>query len=313
MKKQLVLGSGISALAYLFYNCDAFAIIGKTEGVGGLAAIQEKIGPHLLWVDERTWQLLEKLNLPTDRRVVQVGYLKEDRVISGSDMSETEFQTFRNFYSDKTRGTQARNSHMSGGAKEFKVFKISMHEVVRELLARVQFRLIPGEARYLDLYHKVVTIDHPILHEYFSIEREFDELISTIPAPTFLKITRMEHLLPKLESRDKVYRCVPYGQLPPWAAKAKDTFEYAYAADSINPFHRVRFMPEYAVLEYTIPSLKDIHFNDTCEMVPHPKGQIVRGAEIFESLPSYVQLLGRYACWRHDVKLNQVLEKIHGK
>lgn len=305
MEKNLVLGSGISALAYLFYNHEALAIAGKGAGIGGLAAIQSKIGPHLLWVDSNTERLLKDLGLPTDQRTVRVGYLVGEHVVSGRHLTAGEFQSFRQLYSRKTRGVEAKASHMSGGAKEFRVFKIGMDDVAKKLLEAVQSRLIQGSVSEIDVYNRILLVEYKTTHA-------FETLISTIPAPVFTEVSDMAHLTGRLVAWDKVYRCTPYDLLPPWASEASGRYEYAYNADPRDTFHRIRFMPGYAVLEYSIPNLKDFVCNSACETITQPKGQIIAGAEIFESLPEYIRLLGRYAQWEHGVKFNQVLKRIHG-
>jgi hypothetical protein len=304
-EKTIVLGGGISALSYLYYDRCAFAVAGKSDGIGGLAAIQQRVGPHLIWADEHTERLLKDLKLPTDSREILIGYLREDdTVVSREDMSQVEYDTFRDAYSYKTRGTGTKAGYMSGGVGTFRSFKVPMDEVVRKLYDAVAFRVLPLEAKHLLLWDNLVLGDKEDGYPY-------DHLVSTIPAPVFTRISGMHHLCEHLEARDKVYAQARYEQLPPWATRAKrDEFEYVYVADPEIGFHRVRFLKDFAVLEYTVTGIPE-NFDPALSVIKHPKGQIVRGAEIFRSLPPSVTLLGRFAEWNQSVKLNSVLKKVY--
>jgi len=303
-ERTVVLGGGISAMSYLLYHPEAFALGGPERGLGGLAALQDRVGPHLVWADLNTERLLRDLKLPTESREVRVGYLVSSEVVGSDQMSAAEFSRFRDAYSYKTRGTGARPSHMSSGRGTFAAVKVEMREVVAKLYEAVSFRVVPVSAKGLLLWDQVVISDGEEEHSY-------DHLVSTIPAPVFLRLTGMQHLSASLEARDKAYRSVSYAALPPWATRAqREGFEYAYVADPAIEFHRIKYLPDRAVLEYTFPSGIPTCVRDDRDAFKHPAGQVIGGAEVFRSLPPSVELLGRFAQWDHSVKLNQVLERV---
>jgi len=304
-RRTLVLGSGISALSYLLYDRKACALGGSQRIPGGLAAMQSKLGPHFVWEDDNTRRLLSDLQLPLDTVEVRVGYLVSGEVIPQSRLTPSDLLSFKCAYSNKTRGTGYQKGHMSGGSGSFTAFRIGMDEVVRALQDAVALRVFPISAE------NVLLWDHLVLGENGE-EFLYDDLVSTVSAPTLVKMLGMDHLIEKLKARDKTYKTVPYDVLPSWVSRGRESFEYAYVADPEVEYHRVRFMPDYVVLEFTGIMGTPGPNSHGSTVVKHPGGQIVGGGEVLRSLPPSVMTLGRYAQWQSWIKLNDVLCAVHG-
>lgn len=305
--KTLVLGSGPSALAYLFYNPDAFALAG--DQVGGLFAQQAGLGPQLLWHDKLAQNLMEDLGLPITTRQVKVGYIYRRTLLPREAMTDSEFEDFRNVYSLRTRGTKPIASHLSGGRSSFLAFTTPVDRIVQELAKQVALRLILGKAVFVDLYSRTVGSNQE------STYLHYEKLVSTVPAPVLLSLIGHQDKIGQLSARDKTYLEVQTSALPRWARDAVELgFDYVYVVDEecTTPYHRVKFLGGEggtAILEDTIqpgqtpPSSARLH----------RAGQIIGGSELLRSLPTYIETLGRYASWNHGIKLNQVLEIIaHG-
>lgn len=301
MEKTLVIGSGVSSLIFLYYNRTAFAITGSK--IGGMFSSQKSLGPQLLWVDKNTTDLLENLDLPLDKRVVKIGYHTETGVHLARDLQNATIANLRNQYAYKTRGTKDHEAYMSQGVKEFEAFVIGVNDVVHRLVERVAMRLINGNATGIALYSKVIefeTVDN-------KIALDFDELVSTVPAPLFLKLIGREDLSSKLLGLDKAYAVAKVQDLP--EEFKQPFFDYIYVPHSKYPFHRVKHDGTgSAVVEYSLKPEDP----KPAKAAIHPKGQIIGGHEVLESLPPYVTLLGRYAEWKPGIKTNQVLERILG-
>lgn len=309
--KTLVLGSGISALAYLLYDESAFALAG--DQVGGLFKMAADLGPQLIWKTESTSKLLSDLGVKNmGYRVVKVGYYYAGKLWSEEELDPEVMKLIRREYSFKTRGTEPRGSHMSSGKGSFEVFDLPVQELVSMLMDRVSLRLIREKALKVDLYERRIETSGRTYH--------YDDLVSTVPAPVLLKLTGNEHLVGTLTAYDKVYQKVTGDTEDHFFVFEREAlsrgFEYVYCPDEGAPFHRTRIIPgdgfdglEGVVREYTLtPALRG--GGSTPEGILQKGGQIVGGGEVLRSLPPSVRLLGRYASWKHEVRLEHVLDEI---
>lgn len=312
-EKTLVLGSGISALAYLFYNPDAFALAG--EQVGGLFAKARDLGPQYVWKTDSTTRLLRDMGYGSlasaEMRIktIRIGYLFNGEVARLEDLTVTERAVVQHSYAMKTRGIPPKDSYMSDGRSEFEIYSIAVEDLVKELLQRVSLRLFYHKASAVDMYRGIVLVEKPNLG--LTVPFEYEYLVSTVPAPVFLKLIGKEAEAPRLKAFDKVYEKSPAYYPFEHLMCSGNNFDYVYVAGNEHPFHRVRkFDGRMVVREYTIvDGYSGPKFPDT--VLTQPKGQIVSGHEVLESLPKdSVVTYGRYAQWKHGVRLEDTLEAI---
>lgn len=301
-ERLLVLGGGISSLAYLFYHPDAYAL---AADVGGMFA-QKILGPTYLWSTPQTRRLyLDSFRssavdtIPT--RVVRIGCLLDGKVMS---MADVDGDRIRTAYSMKTRGTEPRDSHMSDGVSEFEVIDVPLSEIVERLVSAVRFRIIRGVAEAVDSYRGIVTARG-------GIEFPYDHLVSTIPAPILLWIMGRADEAETLVGYDKMYVSrKPLSDLEYRFLRSE--FDYAYAPGSEHLYHRITRdtrSPGNIIAEYThVPGSAVIPCPEGAHI--HRAGQIVSGKEILRLLPPSIQLLGRYAEWDQGVRTEDVLEEI---
>ncbi len=287
--KTLVLGSGITALAYLYYDREAFALAG--DQVGGLFK-QQVMGPQYVWATPSTRKLLNELGLERRVRHLSIGYSLGGNIYQASDITADRMDEIRKQYAMKTRGITPAASHMSSGNGAPEIFSISVGQLVDTLLDRVRLRLIPCSATGVYMYGRQVYVKD----EAF----EYDRLVSTIPAPIFLGLTRNGDQAKLLLARDKAYEKHEVGGVL--------GYDYVYYPEE-EPWHRISVMGGVGevtsvIREYTLLPGQDAPEGSR----RHRAGQIVGGREVLLSLPSSVELLGRYAEWRHDRRLENVLD-----
>lgn len=315
-EKTIVLGSGISALAYLFYHSDAFALAG--DQVGGLFASAKNLGPQYVWKTPSTTRFLTDMGYidPSGKapsaatRVIRTGYWWRGKINRVEDLNDSDLLEIRRLYSLKTRGTEPRDSHMSDGKSSFEIYDVPVDELVADLLKRVEMRLVYVRATSVDMVNRSVYAHG---HE---TEYHYDKLVSTVPAPILLKLVSNEALAEKLKAFHKVYE---RGEETTEVEEqlsihnrgfADEMIEYVYVPDSHYDFHRVRCVGENEfVREYTLKN--DAHVaNFPKTALIQKRGQIIGGHEILKQLPSSIKPLGRYAEWRHGIRLEDVLEAI---
>lgn len=295
----------MSALAYLFYHPDAFALAG--DQVGGLFKKAEGLGPLLLWKTNSMTRFMTDVFPGTEVpvRTVRVGYYYQSRLWDEAELEESgETAEVRRLYSLRTRGTEPKASYMSSGRGSFEVYDVKVQDLVDVLLERVSMRLISKKAQSVDLYDRTA----------WTVERsfEYDTLISTIPAPMLLSLTGNDDLERKLVAYDKVYHRVGHEDMLPMEVEAaKQGLDYVYVVDG-HDFHRTRIVRGEsgvfvaAVREYTLLPGVTYPVDGTRQR----GGQIVGGREVLKQLPSSVELYGRYAEWDHSVRLEHVLDAV---
>ncbi len=298
MKDTIVIGGGISALAYLFFNPQATALVGNKNLVGGMFKLFPNFGPQYLWKDDYADHLLKYLRLPTDTRTVKVGVLHRGTVHTHID---TVPKGAGESYAFKTRGVAPKKSFMSGGHMEYEVYKVSLQEVIEALSIAVEDRYIPFAAKEIDIKASYVTDTH-------GNEHAFDKLVSTIPAPTFATLTGYHGKVKLFRAWDKYYSVLPMPKAPYASIRMaiRHGLDYIYCPESRVPYHRVTFFKDRLVYEFTNvipgPQFTNVH--------KQAAGQIICGSEILKDAPKHIVFLGRYAQWDHSVKFNDVLKTI---
>lgn len=312
MAKTLVLGSGISALTYLFQNPEAKALAGAASRRGGMFKTQSMLGPQYLWADKFSEKFLQMLTLPTAMRMIRVGiYYKKKLYTPESKIAVTTAQDISNLYALKTRGIKSKSSFMSSGKMTYAVFNVSLETVVNALLKRVQERLIPSSA-------VCIYTDTRFVQDNFGDMYTYDKLVSTIPAHDFLSMAGFDGMQ-HLKSRDKMYGVVKLSKCAAWIKDAhKKKLDYVYCPCDSEEWHRVTFTKlfneDYVVLEYTKTAITnwdmvaaDSFFSGTTIQL---RGQIVSGKEVLCGMPAEIKFYGRYAEWDHSVKFNDVLRRV---
>lgn len=297
----IVLGGGPSALAYLFYNASATALVGPS--LGGQFANSKNLGPQLLWYSDETKSLLESLKLSTETRKTDVGYYFNGVLRHGSELG-AGLRHAQSQYAMKTRGTEPKSTFLSEGKTSYDVFTVTVEEMVRALVEVTAPRCVHALATHVDHDGKTVTGSDG---KYYSC----DQLVSTIPAPIFLKMVNPEHpAISSLRSFDKMYVRASGHQAEPWMREARERgYDYVYVPGSDRAYHRVKVSGEEVILEYTMKE-SGVRLQGN-GIVYQPGGQIVGGhEELAAAVPVNVKLLGRYAEWRHGIKFHDVLKKI---
>src|SRR3990167_339981 len=303
-EKHLVLGSGISALIYLYYHPESQAIGGEVRG--GLFAKQKCLGPQYLWVDKYSGKLLRDLCLPRTKKKIRIGYYYNGKVFSREKLSTIEYNRIRSRYALNTRGTVDKGSYMSQGVGSFKAYDLGVDTLVQRLLQEVEARIMPFNAIDIDIDNRLV---HSTNGTYF-----YSKLISTVPAPLFLRLAGYEHLVQSLQAKDKYYLTIDNDELPAWAKECTCDFDYVYVVNSysdLHYYHRIKFDKTTAVLEFTGRNTMVDNWKGP-GLIKHVGGQIIGGSEILKHLDKNIIFLGRYAQWQHGIKTNQVLEKVYG-
>lgn len=288
---KLVLGGGISGLAWAFYHPD-YVVVG--ENFGGQMGFRFELGARYLHKTAATQRFLDDLKLKSKTKTVQIGYLIDSKIVRKPS------QDFRKEYYMKSRRTKNLmgfdKSIMTGNRSTFKAFDISFETILRELK-----KVLTARGQLIE--DRIIQIDY--INQYiYGVDGvyRYDKLVSTINLKTFLRLCNMSPAADKLRALDITY-CVIKGKH--MDLKGHD---YVYIADPKVPFHRISQKDGYQVLEIADRvDRKDLRkmFKGYADGVTIPMSQLSSKGVIMR-LPG-VRHLGRYAQWNHFVKADAVI------
>jgi hypothetical protein len=289
---RYILGGGIAGLIAAYYNKDYVIISDKIGGqmaAGGM-------GPRILEVNDNSTRLLEDLGFDiVPIKTARIGYkchgvYKEK--LTPEDREEYYLKS-RNL----TTAAEVPSSVMSDGKKEIKYFDINWNELIERLVNSITTDTIFSNAKKIDVENKVIMLDN-------GMEVNYEHIISTIPAPIFLKLSGLEPE-EKLVFCKKVFILINENYID-----LKD-YDYIYFPCKDTLYHRIsRVGVNMAAIEFTTTvntkTLFDKWKNIAKKAVELPVGQIQSGK--VQEIKG-VTFVGRYACWNHDIKTDDVVEQ----
>jgi hypothetical protein len=285
--KNIVLGGGIAGLIYSFYNPDTILI---SENIGGQFVAPFQLGPRLIHQDCYTERLLVDLNLyfSTKIKTVNVGYFYDGKLTN----KNTEKNKREYFKRTRLSSSVPYSSVMSSGKNKYHVYDISEDVLIQTLLVNSKSNFVIDSIEKIDLYdHKVHTKKQNIF--------EYENLISTIPANIFYKLSNLPQIANLFTSLPTTFR---------YSEKLEDNFpdfpdyDYVYVTDLKYSFHRITRVENGYVYE----------INDNLTSGENTlilkTGQLIQN--VFNISVPNVEFIGRYAKWDHSIKINEVLKQV---
>jgi hypothetical protein len=291
---KFIIGCGIAGLIAAYYRHD-FKVIG--DDIGGQMA-KRGLGPRILEVNDNSANLLIDLGYEVvNIKTAKIGYFFENKF---HDFITPEY---RCQYYLKSRNlinaSEVPDSIMSDGKNEIKYFDVEWSDLINRLVKAIGSRFIKATVKNIDLDNKKLKLNDRIGFE------EYDELISTIPAPIFCKLAGIKPEAP-LRAERKIFVIVAKN-----AIDMRD-YDYIYYPESGLRFHRITNLGRNrAAIEYTGDEFKAGkviskwgHIAVNCKELPN--AQIKSGK--MQEIPN-VQFAGRYAEWNHDIKTDDLVER----
>ena len=281
---NFILGAGVNGLICAHLLKD-YKVLGYPNGSQDVSHFP--LGPRFLHFSENLKTLLSELKLDTDTVTVKIGYYYKGKMHNECP------ENLRIEYFKKTRGDiNFFKSSMSAGKNSITAFKTKPHEFYNELLLRHKERVVKEYASKIVLSSKKLTT---------SKEREFqyENLISTIPAPDFFNITRQFKKVSEFKSSDK------YFYLAENFIDLKE-YDYVYFPEAKEKIQRVGKYKNKLVIETNKPLIDSriAIYN----FIKLKNAQIISDTKV----PNVknVFFIGRYACWNHSKKINEVIDDV---
>ena len=285
-KNNYILGAGINGLIVSHYLPD-YKII-------GLTTCQESndfpLGPRYIHYSKDVEEFLKNLNLDITTEKVKIGYSSKG-IIDG-----TATEQFRKDYFYKTRGKgKPFESSMSNDKNTIKVFKIKPDELYKVLLNNLQNRIIKEKIIAIDRFKLIIETEQQTY--------EANKLISTLPAPIFFRLTGEHTIAECFKTKPKIFFLV----------KSNFDFEgydYIYFSDEEEIMTRATKFEDKMIIE--IANEEDCkkieQKEDIIKKVILPNAQIINKVNFGNMYP--IICIGRFACWNHSKKINEVVEDI---
>jgi hypothetical protein len=298
---KYIIGGGIAGLISAFYNKD-YKII--TDKIGGQMAMNNA-GPRILEVNKYSDILLKDLGLnDCDIKTATIGYR-----INNKFVNEINEDTRKQYYM-KSRCLKdvstVPSSIMSDGKNTIKYYDIEWDCILNKLTEAIFDNIIIGKVNIIDTNNNILLVNTDLKNPdiaYF----EYDKIISTIPAPIFFRISNLNPLM-ELKYAKKVFIILSNDYMN------IDNYDYVYYPEDKYEFHRAtRLKNGRIALEYTTEhSYRSVlnKWNLFSNSYSHiPIGQIISGkVQTIEN----VEFIGRYACWNHDIKTDDIVKKFIG-
>jgi hypothetical protein len=308
---DLVLGAGPIGLVAAYLR-DGLCV-GAEVGGGDL----RRYAPTFLWRTAATERLLQELGLPREPRTVRFGYLGDTGVkLTYDQLDRLEYyRRSRGIESDAP--VEVPRSVMSGGQPGVvETFDLEVDELVEVLLrsvevCRSEIRAIGVEGD--DLGRKIPKIR--VVCEGFELLS--NRVTNTLPAPVFDHLLvgreRMKHFRPtpcEWLAGTKTFQRIDLDELDPAIVSAAERgFAYLYVVSRDRaryPFDRVSFhRGRVASLEFNHP-----HVLDARDVLSGPFQVLGPSRDPIE-FGGAVRHVGRFARWRHDVRLHDVVEELY--
>lgn len=310
---KYVLGAGISGLLWAFYHPD-YGVI--TDQLGRAVTGADPV----VWLNDTdlTRRLLVDLGLPVLPHVRSIGYRYEDWLVRSDEMPQRiadqiflkKMVPWEAIDAAQAAGiklsvqTPSRAITKDGGVLRY--LDVDVKGVASRLVEEVSKRTKIHVARAKAVYEDVIELDD--VHELV-----YDRLVSTVPAPTFLRLWAGD--VPGGWKKPRLHFCpvsfVVSQARPSWW---DDRFALVYDADLDSPVSRVGRFGNTWRWEFTGRPDDDV-LNDYLP-VPNgrfvnPFGRIVQDV-VLESPNPKVTFLGRSAEWDYRGLIDRTLERVHG-
>tara|TARA_R110000787_G_scaffold217357_1_gene326201 strand:+ start:5932 stop:6867 length:936 start_codon:yes stop_codon:yes gene_type:complete len=306
MENKYILGAGPAGLIAAYYLTDYKIIDKKPLGQLNLPFIP---GPRLLQATDNMKEFVKSI-LPESEiklEIAVIGFNEDGKV------TDSPSKNFKANYAMKTRGIkQSESSFMSEGMTEIEHIEIDEHgEDSYKFLFTTLLNIIKDRGQLID---SAVDKIEPFDKKIFIDGKEFiyTQIVSTLNLNILKKITSsMEDMPHDLSTTKKCFYKAKYKNDLDVMLEEKTHpslwFDYVYSIGT--NWTRQTFFRDYIVYESVDP-IEDTH---------------IQGNEIdlkFENLPIQIKeslrienidgiyMLGRFAEWDHQIKANEVLDKV---
>ena len=292
-KNNYILGGGVAGLIAAFYNPDYHFIDLNPMGQLNAPFIP---GPRIIKDDKNSRNFLDKLKIKYAGTTAEVGYVnKQNIAVHLTD-------EFKKNYSIITRGTDiVEKSFLSSGESSIKILSDGSDDfynsVFKKLYELVKDRHIASKVSEISLKNKVIKLEDGTLLSY-------DKCISTLNLNIFCSLAGIsKYISPEIKTKNFV--CCKYNEQVDIELSKK--FDYVYSISGL--YSRKTYFDDYIVYETILPThdSKILEGNEIIKTANNVPIQIVNSIDI-QNIGG-IEMLGRFAQWKHSIKSNEIIDK----
>mgnify|MGYP003152174521 CR=1 FL=1 len=307
MENNYILGGGPAGLIAAYYLPDHKVIDKKPLGQLNIPFIP---GPRLLQHTPNMISFIREV-LPDSNgqeEIAVIGYNENGTVV------DSPTKSFKKKYAKKTRGVdKSETSFLSEGKNEIKHIEINgLGEDSYKFLFTELLKIIKDRGQLVE--DSVSKIDpHTRFIEFESgVKEDYNHIISTLNLNIFKKIMTTLYDFPlDLSTSKKCFYKTEYKDSIEDMSKNMNHpslyYDYVYSVDT--KWTRQTFFRDYIVYESVEPITEDfIEGNKVLMKFENLPIQIKESHNI-ERMDN-IDLLGRFAQWSHQMKANEVLDRV---
>ncbi|MAG47094.1 hypothetical protein CL617_00685 [archaeon] len=289
---KLIIGSGISALVFAFYN-PQYTIIAPKDGLGGKLSNDFMHSTIYLHETKESKEFLDEVGIEYKRRTHVIKYVK---------------------------GDQVRRD----------IYEIDKLAMIKKKMQDDNFEVKDTNLSVSDYYINVLDVDYALLIEKLSKNLEildesviritdtevvtnktsynYDEVISTIPAPVFWKLYYQSK---NIEFKSLPITFVLIDELP--TILRSESFDLVYFIDKKYKYTRINKKNGKYLYEFSGKLTKEEvkqYLPKSAKIFSH---HVDNNAIIFTNNnnipPNNIRFLGRFAQYNHSIKTNDVIKE----
>tara|TARA_Y100000361_G_C11129228_1_gene327845 strand:- start:8 stop:949 length:942 start_codon:yes stop_codon:yes gene_type:complete len=305
--ENYILGAGPAGLIAAYYFDDFKVIDKKPLGQLNLPFIP---GPRLLQATENMKEFVKSIcpDLELKEEIAIIGFHEDGNV------TDTPSKNFKANYAMKTRGkNKSESSFMSEGMTEIKHIEIAdygedSYKFLFESLLKIikdRGQLIETSVENIDVFGRKMHLENGDVLEYWN-------LISTLNVNLLKKLCpNMKDMPHDLSTSPKCFYKTEYNEdLDSMMSTKKHPslwFDYVYSIGT--DWTRQTFFRDYIVYESVNP-IEGTHIQGNKILMKFENLPIqIKESLRFETIDG-IKMLGRFAEWDHQVKANEVLDKV---
>lgn len=307
MENNYILGGGPAGIIAAYYLKDHWLVDEKPLGQLNIPFIP---GPRLLQYTPNMEELMNEV-LPghdVHDEVAVIGYNE------GGDVSDEPSSDFKIDYAKKTRGVdKSESSFLSEGMKEIRHLEIDdLGEDSYKFFFTKLLEIIEGREQLMKLSVKSIKPLDRMISFSDGTEGNYSNIISTLNINIFCKINESINDLPfDFSTSKKCFYKTEYPQsIDDMLVKKTHPslyYDYVYSADT--EWTRQTFFRDYIVYESVDP-IENTHIQGNEILMKFENLPIqIKESQNIERMDN-IELLGRFAQWSHQMKANEVLDRV---
>jgi len=299
--EKVILGAGISGILTSYFNPEAVLI--DKQPFGQLSP-KFDLGPRHVHYSKEIIKILKQEKIKYTIENIKIGYIKNNKSVKIKNIDLNEY-----FLKSRGEELSTKQSVLNSSKERFKAIVFNQKSFFKKILKNK--KIIQNNIKEIKIKNNlfIITLDN-------KEKIETKEIISCIPFDILLKCLGVEkEIIKKFKKKEILFLTV---NKSPINFKDKNFF---YIIDNSYKFHRItktsqkKYCMEFLLENNSFLDIikENLFFNIKNIIILN--SQIVETQETKRIIKNFkekypIKLIGRYAEWDRDLKINNIIEKI---